>query len=119
MIREEGRCGEVGYVMMWCREAWCTHVDVLVLVPQEEVVQNTSFVQVSKSDLWGRRTEEEVFTNQVTWDSSPIPHRKNHRIYTRLYSHVCFRANEVEDQYDHVMSHDVTCCHMMSHDATW
>ena len=76
MIREEGRCGEVGYVMMWCREAWCTHVDVLVLVPQEEVVQNTSFVQVSKSDLWGRRTEEEVFTNQVTWDSSPIPHRK-------------------------------------------
>ena len=52
------------------RGVWSTHVDVLVLVSQEEVVQNTSFVQVSETNLWGRergRKKEIFITNHVTW----------------------------------------------------
>ena len=76
---EGGREGgnDWGRGKVWRGRLGGTHIDVLVLVPQEEVVQNTSFMQVTKTDLWGRRTEEEVFTNQVTWDSSLIPHQKS------------------------------------------
>ena len=60
--------------------------------------------------------EEEVFTTQVIWDGSFMPHRKNHRKYTRLLmfalqSFALFFYTAAVCNEDHF----ITCTHHVLH----